>query len=398
MSRRYIVPALCAFAGLATAALVAGPTTPPGGPITSTYKTLTEIEPRIAVQALPGDSAAQYIISAPGSYYLTTNIAGVAGKVAIRIAAANVTLDLSGMSISTAGAAGVLVTPGFKFNIEIRNGVVTGCAGAGIDAASAAGARFHDLRLHANAAAGLIAGPHCVIDGCEAVGNGGQGLQGFDRAVISNCLANDNAGVGFLFGELSEVTHCSSTYNAAGFDVQSNSTLTGCNAGRNDTFGFRLHNNHTVERCTAAHNLSEGFYCDEANTLTSCTSNENGGHGFRIDHSSNISGCTARKNLGDGIVGTQACTIVGNTCNNNGWGTATAAGIHVTQSYNRIEGNTLHANDTAIVADGGSSTIVRNLLTANTADMVLAPNNAAAVLLLATSNFSSSESWANLKR
>ena len=37
-------------------ALVAGPTTPPSGPIAPTHKTLTEIEPRTSVQSLPGDA------------------------------------------------------------------------------------------------------------------------------------------------------------------------------------------------------------------------------------------------------------------------------------------------------------------------------------------------------
>ena len=49
---------------------------PPVGPITSTFKTLTEVEPRIAINATntPGDADSIYIISQPGSYYMTGNI------------------------------------------------------------------------------------------------------------------------------------------------------------------------------------------------------------------------------------------------------------------------------------------------------------------------------------
>ena len=66
-------------AGLITAAglVVAGPLTPPAGPVASTYKTLSEVEPRIAINAAntPGNAANLFIINQPGSYYLTGNIA-----------------------------------------------------------------------------------------------------------------------------------------------------------------------------------------------------------------------------------------------------------------------------------------------------------------------------------
>src|SRR3954451_24121391 len=42
-------------------------------------------EPCIPVQSLPGNGSALYVISQPGSYYLTGDIAGVAGKNGIEI-------------------------------------------------------------------------------------------------------------------------------------------------------------------------------------------------------------------------------------------------------------------------------------------------------------------------
>src|SRR5438093_7800183 len=89
--------ALIAAAGV----LYGGPLDPPAGPVTSTYKTLTEVEPRTAVNAVntPGDFNSLFKISQPGSYYLTGNITGVASKHGIEIVASGVTLDLNGFDL-----------------------------------------------------------------------------------------------------------------------------------------------------------------------------------------------------------------------------------------------------------------------------------------------------------
>src|SRR5688572_3995985 len=94
----------------AAAALVvsAGPLNPPPGPVGSTYKTLTEVEPRTPVSSVntPGDPDSLFRITQPGSYYLTANLAGVAGKHGIEIDADDVTLDLCGFELK--GVAGSL--------------------------------------------------------------------------------------------------------------------------------------------------------------------------------------------------------------------------------------------------------------------------------------------------
>jgi len=58
----------------------AGDLNPPPGPVASTMKTLSEVEPRIAVNSIntPGDADSLFKITQPGSYYLTGNITGVA--------------------------------------------------------------------------------------------------------------------------------------------------------------------------------------------------------------------------------------------------------------------------------------------------------------------------------
>src|SRR5262245_32112399 len=80
----------------------AGDLNPPLGPVAPTLKTLTDVEPRIAISAAntPGDADSVFRITQPGSYYLTGNVTGVAGRHGVEIAANSVTLDLNGFDLA----------------------------------------------------------------------------------------------------------------------------------------------------------------------------------------------------------------------------------------------------------------------------------------------------------
>src|SRR5678809_1013800 len=92
---------------LLPSAIPQGSLTPPGAPA-PTMKTLDQLQPRIPVNATttPGDATSVFKITQPGSYYLTGNIAGVAGKHGIYVTTGNVTLDLMGFDL--VGVAGSL--------------------------------------------------------------------------------------------------------------------------------------------------------------------------------------------------------------------------------------------------------------------------------------------------
>src|SRR6478735_5297203 len=85
----------CAF----STAFGQGALTPPGAPA-PTMKSLDQVEARTIVNSTntPGDASNTFIISAPGSYYLTGNLTGVSGKSGIQINADDVSLDLNGFS------------------------------------------------------------------------------------------------------------------------------------------------------------------------------------------------------------------------------------------------------------------------------------------------------------
>lgn len=99
-----VCPVVCLTVMLGfDATALAGDINPPPGSIGSTMKTLVEVEPRVAVQSLPGSATALHVISEPGSYYLTGNITGVADNRGIEVASDVVSIDLNGFSLVGSG-------------------------------------------------------------------------------------------------------------------------------------------------------------------------------------------------------------------------------------------------------------------------------------------------------
>src|SRR5215469_4488685 len=99
--------------------LAQGSLTPPGPPA-PTMKSLAQIEPRTPISSAP------FNITAPGSYYLTTNLSVASGN-AVTILTNNVMLDLNGFIISStespaSTSSGILLNG--VINITIVNGLI----------------------------------------------------------------------------------------------------------------------------------------------------------------------------------------------------------------------------------------------------------------------------------
>lgn len=92
-----LVPGVLWFAGAIVPTAPAGPLSPPVGPVASTPGP----EPRtpVSLTTTPGDADSVFRIAAPGSYYLTGNVLGVANKHGIELASGGIILDLNGFSI-----------------------------------------------------------------------------------------------------------------------------------------------------------------------------------------------------------------------------------------------------------------------------------------------------------
>lgn len=177
---------------LGPASLRAGPLTPPPGPITSTGKTLTEVQPRIAINAsnTPGDATCKFKITQPGSYYLSGNILGDTGTHGIKIAlganGGHVRIDMNGFALQgVAGSLSGLVWEGPDLDaskcvwVLDNHGIISGWGEYGI--AGRGSGRISNVRVES---AGL---------GCVSLTAGG------DRATtIENCTLRTTNGLALL--------------------------------------------------------------------------------------------------------------------------------------------------------------------------------------------------------
>lgn len=303
-----------------------GSLTPPGPPAPS-MKTLDQIEPRIDVRNAPASAVTtsdpnyHYIITQPGSYYLSANITATKSH-AIKIAAPDVTLDLCGFRITNGAGAGT--TEGIEVvgqpRATIFNGVITGFAyGIGVDGNS------HAYAIRNIAVSG------CTFRSIIAAGKGG---------LFDGCRVYNNTGEsGITAGPSSTVTNCTSSSNSltvAGIYAQSGSTIVNCSATTNSS--------------------GAGFVADDGCTFNNCTASGNSAEGFAVNNGCTVTNCTARANH-DGFKCNNYCHVFHNTASSN-----TALGIFY-NSFNRIDENSADGNSTGDYTSsvgGGHNLIIRN--------------------------------------
>ena len=238
----------------------AGDLNPPAGPVSSTMKTLTQVEPRTAVETLPGSATALYVISQPGSYYLTSNITGVSGKNGIIITADNVTLDLNGFALL--GVSGTLsgVQGSFVKGIAITKGTVTGWGNDGLELSNS------------------------VL-----------------TSIVSSIRSTHNGRYGFSVGSGYRIVECVASFNASGgFTGASGNGFIGCTA-HNNPVGFTAVENNLLIDCIAAGNQGNGIYVRGGSIVNRCTASENTGTGITTYEDCIVSNCSSMENTGDGI-------------------------------------------------------------------------------------------------
>ena len=332
-----------------------GSLAPPPGPIAPTMKSLDEIDPGVALDPVQFP-ATGYVITQPGSYYLTGNVTAiVASEAAIIINASDVTLDLRGFAIIAASGSGtgtadsaILIGSG-QSNVAVRNGTIVGAWYAGLYG-STANSRVDQLRVsrtnvygirlgaegaqitdcHAEgsgvtggttstiSSAGISAASQAFVKGCTATqcagdgiatgsnsllldcaghDNGTDGLQSSNGSVFSRCVASRNDVRGFSALSGCSISQSSSSNNGtAGFQAGSGCSLSRLNAFENGTSGFVVVDYAVLSDCTAMNNVGEGFITGSGAALRNCSAGENGNDGFRVGSGSVVQHCAAHRN------------------------------------------------------------------------------------------------------
>jgi parallel beta-helix repeat protein len=248
------------FAGRASAQ---GSLTPPAGAPAPTMRTLQQVEPRTPIAALP------FTITAPGAYYLTTNLTSSGGGISID--ADGVTLDLMGFTLSgnngggyygvALGAGGVPVNNGVVRNGYIRN------FGDGLLISACQSVRVEQITLYSNKNSGIMLS---ASSSKECANN-----------VIRDCMIDGNGSFGGVL-----------IYGNGGF-CRGN-TFADCIVVGNNGTGIYLNgysggacNGNIIRNCTINDNVSYGIYLTsgaggqcEGNLLADCTLSRNGSRGI----------------------------------------------------------------------------------------------------------------------
>ncbi len=350
---------LAGLGGLAAGAFVAsragaGPLDPPDGPVAPTGKPLADLEPRTAIsdEHTPGDRDSVYRITQPGSYYLTGPVAGQSGKHGIKIEADDVTLDLMGFAVrGVRGSLDGIATGGqARTRISIRNGIITGFDGDGIDVVEG-GAPTHSA----------------LIEGIHAAANGGHGLSVWDGAVIARCTASHNA--------------------LRGISANANCVVSACSALQNGAHGIFCFENCSIVESTGRLNGTGGIGASFGGVVLTCSASHNSENGIDIGQGCVVSGCAASSNTLHGISAVSGNLLRANTCDRNGSGDA-GAGIYLYGSANRVEDNNCTRADRGIqaISNNGRNIILRNTCSQNTVNWDIVAGNSVAPIVVAGVN------------
>lgn len=305
----------------------------PGAPPGPTMKSLDQIEPRAPI------SAAGFLITNSGSYYLTTNLTatGFGGT----IQADYVSLDLNGFTIAAApgsSSAGISLA-GSRSHVKIANGTIRGFGGLGIAAGASVILRFENLRVSQNLLFGIVTADQAVISGCEVVSNSSGGISVGGSCTVEDCLVAGN-GSGIV-------------------------TETG----------------GTVVRCTASANSLIGINVDNFSRVTDCNVSGNGTRGIYLGRGCRVSGCVSSANGSSGIyVSFNSCEVIGNVCTGNNSNLSTnEAGIYIDDNNNRVEDNHVVGSGYAgiqVNAAYANNVVVRNSVSGNGANNYINPGGA----------------------
>lgn len=346
-----------AFAAmLLSGVVIAGGLTPPSGPVAPTMKPLDAVEPRIAInqQNTPADADSVFVITQPGSYYLTGDVTfspnPFATQTGIKIAASDVTIDMNGFAIvgtgNTFGELGIEAI-GNQSRIMIKNGRLRRLGAGGIDFSDDTACRVEGVFAHLCEPFGFSLGRRSTIIDSEvresfdsfglslaAITLGEESrargtrvidstIRGFnlgEGCVMIDCHVERDALYGFLLADGCVVRESSAVeVQGIGFDAGHDAQFDACVSRDNGEGGFRAGRRAVFDGCVARNNAESGFSAGDHSVLTNCQSLSNTSGGFGGGQFLRLDGCVAAGNGSAGMSFNIGADIIRCTIRNNGF-------------------------------------------------------------------------------
>ena len=292
-----------------------GPLNPPAAPASTPGP-----EPRIAINTQAGPASATYFyhIEKPGSYYLTGDLGGSAGRSGILITADCVSLDLNGYCMTgNASSNTAIISSGDVRHVAIFGGNIKNWPGGGINLRT--GGSVRNLRVE-----------RVIVTGC-----GSDGISLGNNALVLDCVSQGNAGIGIRTGDSCIIRDCVCRSNNEGIVAGTTSIVSDCVARENEV-------------------------------------------GIAVGESTRVEGCMVRVNSVVGIRLNDLSLCHFNTCM---LGSPAGIGIEVVGFNNRLEGNHCGANATGMLVTGSANIIARNTCSANGTNWNIAANNVVGPIL-----------------
>jgi Periplasmic copper-binding protein (NosD) len=250
--------------------LAQGGLTPPGAP-GSMMRTLQQVEPRVPIETLSGNTG-KYDIIQPGSYYLTTNIVMDSSHDGISIQTSNVTVDLNGFTIiATTNRSGVSIPLNGVRNIRVFGGRVMNClSGVNFGLFNSTDCTLENLEIECAPGRpfryGITANDRTIVRHCKITGADGSSSYAISigsGSVVEDCLVR-NCSAGVFTGSDTRVERCTVTGCIVDLGIQGqdsciirNNIVDGCHGGiRVQSISFVTDN--------IAHNSvsnDSGIYC-----------------------------------------------------------------------------------------------------------------------------------------
>ena len=266
----------------------------------------------LATGCFPGDAAGfPVIISAPGSYRLTSNldVSADADLDGIELATDGVTIDLNGFTVAgpvtctglgsavncAPAGSGIGIDGTDRARVTVNDGRLRGFASEGIRVSGAA--QISNVVVESNGQSGIIAGARSMVSESTAYRNGVTGIVA-TRSVVERSVASANALDG-IFGV-------------------DGSSLVGNAAFGNGRHGINSQSGCVLRENSAYQNEESGIAASGGSVASDNAAHQNNGSGIS-GFGSHVQGNTASTNGGFGLVNSGSYRE--NTIGNNSMGT-----------------------------------------------------------------------------